>query len=54
MVYPARARERAMKREEVILRMLSKQLTFWQAATILRISPRQLRRLFDGLPALGL
>lgn len=55
--YPARARERAMKVEEVILRAVSKQITFWQAARILRISPRHLRRLyaryrfrgFDGL-----
>src|SRR5260370_41290016 len=55
--YPQRARERAMKVEEVILRALSKQITFWQAAWILRISPRHLRRVmeryrrsgFDGL-----
>ena len=40
--YPASARERAMKAEEVILRVVSKQLTFWQAASILRISPRHL------------
>jgi len=46
-----------MKAQDVILRALSKQITFWQAATILRISPRHLRRLnaqyrfqgFDGL-----
>ena len=31
-VYPASARERAMKAQEVILRALSKQITFWQAA----------------------
>jgi transposase len=56
-VYPGSARERAMKAQEVILRALSKQITFWQAARILRISPRHLRRLyaqyryqgFDGL-----
>src|SRR6266852_8028695 len=55
--YPQRARERAMKVEEVILRAVSKQITFWQAAWILRISPRHLRRVmqryrrcgFDGL-----
>jgi len=55
--YPQRARERAMKVEEVILRAVSKQITFWQAAWILRISPRHLRRMmeryrrcgFDGL-----
>ncbi len=55
--YPGSARERAMKAQDVILRALSKQITFWQAAQILRISPRHLRRLnaryhfqgFDGL-----
>src|SRR5229473_2518805 len=55
--YPQRARERAMKVEEVILRVVGKRLTFWQAAWILRISPRHLRRVmeryrrsgFDGL-----
>lgn len=57
MNYPRRARERAMKVEEVILRALSKQITFWEAARILRYSPRHLRRVlqryrrhgFDGL-----
>jgi transposase len=56
-VYPARARERAMKVEEILLRAISKQITFWQAAHILRYSPRHLRRVleryrrygFDGL-----
>src|SRR5258708_11247001 len=55
--YMQRARERAMKVEEVILRVVGKRLTFWQAAWILRISPRHLRRVmeryrrsgFDGL-----
>jgi hypothetical protein len=55
--YPQRARERAMKVEEVILRAVSKQITFWQAVRILRYSPRHLRRImqryrhsgFDGL-----
>ncbi len=57
VAYPGSARERAMKAQEVILRALSKQITFWQAAKILRISPRHLRRIyaryryhgFDGL-----
>jgi transposase len=57
MGYPASALERAMKREEVVLRMASGRITFWQAASILRVSPRHLRRLvqsyerfgFDGL-----
>lgn len=45
--YPQRARERAMKVEEVILRAVGKRITFWQAATILRVSPRHLRRIMD-------
>ncbi len=56
-VYPGAARERAMKAQDVILRAVSKQITFWEAAHILRISPRHLRRWyaryrvqgFDGL-----
>jgi Helix-turn-helix domain len=56
-VYPGSARERAMKAQEVISLALGKQITFWPAAKILRISPRHLRRLhaqyrfqgFDGL-----
>src|SRR2546425_4501443 len=52
-VYPASARERAMKVEEVILRALGKQITFWQAAHIARISPRHLRRLYDRYRRLG-
>jgi transposase len=55
--YPHKARERAMKVEEVILRAVRGQITFWQAARILRYSPRHLRRVlqryrhsgFDGL-----
>lgn len=55
--YPQQARERAMKVEEVILRAVSGQITFWQAARILRMSARHLRRVmqryrregFDGL-----
>jgi len=55
--YPASSRERAMKAQEVILRALSKQITSWRAARILRISPPHLRRIyqryrqygFDGL-----
>lgn len=42
-----------MKAEEVILRALSKQITFWQAARILRISPRHLRRIYDRYRRLG-
>jgi len=46
-VYPGTARERAMKAQEVILRAISKQINWFEAAQILRISPRQLRRLYD-------
>jgi transposase len=52
--YSARARERAMKVQEVILRVLSKQITFWQAAHIARLSPRQLRRWFQRYRRLGM
>lgn len=45
--YPQRARERAMKVEEVILRATSKQITFWEAARILRYTPRHLRRVIQ-------
>ena len=49
----ARAREWAMKAQEVILRNSSKQLTSWQGANILRISPQHLRRVLQRYPALG-
>ena len=52
-LYPASARERAMKVQEVILRAMNKQITFWQAAHIARISPRHLRRLFERYRRLG-
>jgi hypothetical protein len=57
MAYPPSAVERAMKVQEVILRALSGQLTWLQAADILGRSPRSIRRLrwklehegYDGL-----
>ena len=57
MAYPVGAVERAMKVQEVILRALSGQLTWLQAADILGRSPRSIRRLrmhyerygYDGL-----
>jgi hypothetical protein len=52
-VYPASARERAMKVQQVILRALNKQITFWQAAHIACISPRHLRRLCERYRRLG-
>jgi hypothetical protein len=57
MAYPVGAVERAMKVQEVILKALSGQLTWLQAADILGRSPRSIRRLrlryerygYDGL-----
>jgi transposase len=43
-VYPARSVERAMKFQEVILRAMSKQITWMQAAEILGMSDRNMRR----------
>jgi transposase len=42
--YPEDAWERAMKVQEVILRAMAKRITWWQAAEILGISDRSLRR----------
>ncbi len=42
-----------MKVQEVLLRALSKQITFWQAAHILRMSPRNLRRLYEKYRRFG-
>ena len=42
--YPEAALERAMKVQEVILRAIGKRITWWQAAEILGISVRQMRR----------
>jgi transposase len=36
--------ERAMKVQEVILRAMAKRITWWQAAEIIGISERQMRR----------
>jgi len=55
--YPRAAVERAMKVQEVILRAMGKKITWWQAAEILGISDRQMRRMreryeehgYDGL-----
>ena len=43
--YPESAVERAMKIQEVILRAMAKKITWWQAAEILGLSDRQMRRL---------
>src|ERR1022692_1480082 len=42
--YSKAAVERAMKVQEVILRALAKKITWWQAAEILGISDRHMRR----------
>jgi hypothetical protein len=42
--YTQAAVERAMKVEEVILRAMAKKITWWQAAEIIGISDRQMRR----------
>jgi transposase len=42
--YSEAALERAMKIQEVILRAMAKKLTWWQAAEVLGISDRQMRR----------
>src|SRR6516225_12343303 len=42
--YPESAVERAMKVQEVILRALAKKITWSQAAEIIGISDRQMRR----------
>ena len=42
--YPKAAMERAMKEQEVILRAMAKRITWWQAAEIIGISDRQMRR----------
>src|SRR6266496_3161798 len=42
--YSRAATERAMKVQEVILRAMAKKITWWQAAEIIGISARQMRR----------
>jgi transposase len=42
--YAQAAGERAMKVQEVILRAMAKKITWWQAAEIMGISDRQMRR----------
>ena len=55
--YQAAALERAMKVHEVIMRAMAKRISWWQAAEILGVSTRTIRRMkrnwneagFDGL-----
>ena len=43
-LYTEAAMERAMKIQEVILRAMARKITWWQAAEIIGISDRQMRR----------
>ena len=52
-LYPARALERAMKIREVITRAMSGKINWLEAAEIIRVSPRQLRRWRAGWEKLG-
>jgi Homeodomain-like domain len=51
--YPKAAVERAMKIQEVILRAMAKQITWWQAAEILGFSDRHLRRIRERYQQFG-
>src|SRR5438445_11116717 len=46
--YPKAAMERAMKVQEVILRAMARKITWWQAAAIIGISYRHMRRWREG------
>ena len=43
-IYPITAMERAMKLQEVLLRATSGKIKWWQAAELIGISERQMRR----------
>jgi len=43
-IYPRTAAERAMKLQEVLLRATSGKIKWWQAAELIGISDRQMRR----------
>ena len=51
--YPESAVERAMKVQEVILRAMAKRITWWQAAEIVGISDRQMRRWYQRYREFG-
>src|SRR2546421_11091936 len=51
--YPKAAMERAMKVQEVILRAMAKRITWWQAAEIIGISERHMRRWRERYEELG-
>jgi hypothetical protein len=51
--YSKTAVERAMKVQEVMMRAWAKKITWWQAAEILGISDRHLRRIREGYEKFG-
>jgi transposase len=51
--YSRAAMERAMKVQEVILRAVAKKITWWQAAEIIGISDRQMRRVRERYEEFG-
>jgi transposase len=51
--YSAAAVERTLKIQEVILRAIAKRITWWQAAEIIGISDRQMRRWKQRYEAYG-
>lgn len=51
--YSQAAMERAMKRQEVILRAIAKKITWWQAAEILGITCRHMRRVRERYEEFG-
>jgi hypothetical protein len=51
--YSKAAMERAMNVQEVILRAMAKRITWWQAAEIIGISGRHMRRWREGYEAFG-
>src|SRR6266851_4291692 len=51
--YSKAAMERAMKVQEVILRAMAKRITWWQAAEIIGISERHMRRWRERYEAFG-
>ena len=51
--YSKAAMERAMKVQEVILRAIAKKITWWQAAEIIGISDRSMRRWRERLEEFG-
>jgi hypothetical protein len=52
--YTEAAMERAMKIEEVILRAIARKITWWQAAEIIGISDRQMRRWHERYQQFGI